>query len=154
MSSGAIFLMGVFTITVLIDMPIAFGLVLSCLAYLAIYDSAPMMVAAQQYVVGLDSFTLLAIPLFILAAQLMNGAGLTQRIVRLCAAIVGDIKGGLAGVAVLACLMFGALSGSGVADVVAMHVQDDLVADREHLYLDGPKMDLLARLHNPGCGRP
>ena len=37
-----------------------------------------------------------------------------------------------------------------VADVVAMHVQDDLVADREHLYLDGPKMDLLARLHNPG----
>ncbi|QVQ25445.1 flavin reductase family protein [Achromobacter deleyi] len=37
-----------------------------------------------------------------------------------------------------------------VADVVAMHVQDDMVADREHLYLDGPKMDLLARLHNPG----
>ncbi|WP_454672726.1 flavin reductase family protein [Achromobacter pestifer] len=37
-----------------------------------------------------------------------------------------------------------------VADVVAMHVQDELVADREHLYLDGPKMDLLARLHNPG----
>ncbi len=46
-----------------------------------------------------------AIPLFILAAQLMNGAGLTQRIVRLCAAIVGDIKGGLAVVAVLACLI-------------------------------------------------
>src|SRR3546814_20066906 len=99
MSMGALFLMGVFTITVLIDMPIAFGLVLSCLAYLAVYDAAPMMVAAQQYVVGLDSFTLLAIPLFILAAQLMNGAGLTQRIVRLCAAIGGDIKGGLAAVA-------------------------------------------------------
>lgn len=41
MSSGALFLMGVFTITVLIDMPIAFGLVLSCLAYLAVYDAAP-----------------------------------------------------------------------------------------------------------------
>ncbi|MBV7486154.1 TRAP transporter large permease [Bordetella sp. BOR01] len=120
MSTGALFLMGVFTITVLIDMPIAFGLVLSCLAYLAVYDTAPMMLAAQQYVSGLDSFTLLAIPLFILAAQLMNGAGLTQRIVRLCAAIVGDIRGGLAVVAVLACLMFGALSGSGVADVVAI----------------------------------
>src|SRR3546814_11433982 len=50
----------------------------------------------------------------------MNGAGLTQRIVRLCAAIVGDIRGGLAVVAVLACLMFGALSGSGVADVIAI----------------------------------
>ena len=120
MSTGAIFLMGVFAVTVLIDMPIAFGLVLSCLAYLAVYDAAPLMVAAQQYVSGLDSFTLLAIPLFILAAQLMNGAGLTQRIVRLCAAIVGDIKGGLAVVAVLACLLFGALSGSGVADVVAI----------------------------------
>jgi len=120
MSTGALFLMGVFTVTVLIDMPIAFGLVLSCLAYLAVYDTAPMMLAAQQYVSGLDSFTLLAIPLFILAAQLMNGAGLTQRIVRLCAAVVGDIRGGLAVVAVLACLMFGALSGSGVADVIAI----------------------------------
>ena len=120
MSMGALFLMGVFTVTVLIDMPIAFGLVLSCLAYLAVYDTAPMMLAAQQYVAGLDSFTLLAIPLFILAAQLMNGAGLTQRIVRLCAAIVGDIRGGLAVVAVLACMMFGALSGSGVADVIAI----------------------------------
>jgi tripartite ATP-independent transporter DctM subunit len=120
MSSGALFLMAVFTVTVLIDMPIVFGLVLSCLAYLVIYDTAPLMVAAQQYVVGLDSFTLLAIPLFILAAQLMNSASLTQRIVRLCAAIVGDIQGGLAVVAVLACLMFGALSGSGVADVVAI----------------------------------
>ena len=58
MSTGALFLMGVFAVTVVIDMPIAFGLVLSCLAYLAVYDSAPMMVAAQQYVVGLDSFTL------------------------------------------------------------------------------------------------
>lgn len=120
MSTGVWVLMGVFTLTVLIDMPIAFGLVLSCLAYLAIFDASPMMVAAQQYVAGLDSFTLLAIPLFILAAQLMNGAGLTQRIVRLCAAIVGDVRGGLAIVAVLACLMFGALSGSGVADVVAI----------------------------------
>lgn len=120
MSIGVWVLMGVFTITVLIDMPIVFGLVLSCLAYLIIFDAAPLMVAAQQYVAGLDSFTLLAIPLFILAAQLMNGAGLTQRIVRLCAAIVGDVKGGLGIVAVLACLMFGALSGSGVADVVAI----------------------------------
>ena len=120
MSTGAIFLVAVFAVTVLIDLPIAFGLVLACIAYLLIFDTAPMMVAAQQYVVGLDSFTLLAIPLFILAAHLMNGAGLTQRIVRLCAAIVGDMRGGLAVVAVLACLFFGALSGSGVADVVAI----------------------------------
>src|SRR3546814_10991397 len=113
MSMGALFLMGVFTVTVLIDMPIAFGLVLSCLAYLAVYDTAPMMLAAQQYVSGLDSFTLLAIPLFILAAQLLNGAGLTQRLVRLCATIVGDQRGGRGAGAGLACLWFGALVGAG-----------------------------------------
>lgn len=120
MSSGALFLIGVFMLTMLMDLPIVYGMVLSGLAYLAIFDAAPVAVAAQQYVSGLDSFTLLAIPLFILAAQLMNGAGLTQRIVRLCAAVVGDIKGGLAVVAVMSCLVFGALSGSGVADVVAI----------------------------------
>ncbi|MEP6971158.1 MAG: TRAP transporter large permease [Betaproteobacteria bacterium] len=120
MSGGAYFLIGVFALTMMLDLPIAFGMVLSGLAYLTVFDAAPMTVAAQQYVVGLDSFTLLAIPLFLLAAHLMNGAGLTQRIVRLCAAIVGDIQGGLAVVAVLACLLFGALSGSGVADVIAI----------------------------------
>lgn len=120
MSSGALFLICTFVLTILVDLPIVYGMVLSGLAYLAIFDTAPFTVAAQQYVAGMDSFTLLAIPLFILAAQLMNGAGLTQRIVRLCAAIVGDIKGGLAVVAVMSCLLFGALSGSGVADVVAI----------------------------------
>ena len=120
MSVGAIFLMSIFMLTMLIDLPIVYGMVLSGLLYLAVFDAAPVAVAAQQYVAGLDSFTLLAIPLFILAAQLMNGAGLTQRIVRLCAAMVGDIKGGLAVVAVMSCLLFGALSGSGVADVVAI----------------------------------
>ena len=120
MSAGAWFVVAVFCATLLIDMPIAYGLVLASVAYLVVFDTAPLMVAAQQYVVGLDSFTLLAIPLFVLAAHLMNSAGLTQRIVRLCSALVGDIKGGLAIVAVLACLLFGALSGSGVADIVAI----------------------------------
>ncbi len=120
MSNGAYFLIGAFALAMLMDLPIVFAMLLSGLAYLAVFESAPVAVAAQQYVSGLDSFTLLAIPLFVLAAELMNGAGLTQRIVRLCAAIVGDIKGGLAVVAVMSCLLFGALSGSGVADVVAI----------------------------------
>ena len=120
MSTGALFLVGTFMLTMLVDLPIVYGMVLAGLAYLFLFDAAPVAVAAQQFVTGLDSFTLLAIPLFILAAQLMNAAGLTQRIVRLCAAIVGDIKGGLAVVAVMSCLVFGALSGSGVADVVAI----------------------------------
>jgi len=120
MTVGVATLLGIFAVTVLLDMPIAFGLALASVAYLLIFETAPMMVAAQQLVAGLDSFTLLAIPLFLLAAQLMNSAGLTIRIIRLCSAAVGDIKGGLAVVAVLASMLFGALSGSGVADVVAI----------------------------------
>jgi tripartite ATP-independent transporter DctM subunit len=120
MTPGVATLLSIFAVTVLLDMPIAFGLALASVAYLLIFESAPLMVAAQQLVAGLDSFTLLAIPLFLLAAQLMNSAGLTIRIIRLCSAAVGDIKGGLAVVAVLASMLFGALSGSGVADVVAI----------------------------------
>jgi tripartite ATP-independent transporter DctM subunit len=120
MTIGVMTLLATFALTILIDIPIAFGLALSSVAYLVIFDTAPLMVSAQQFVAGMDSFTLLAIPLFVLAAQLMNGAGLTAKIIHLCAAVVGDIKGGLAVVAVLASMLFGALSGSGVADVVAI----------------------------------
>ena len=120
MTAGALTLIGVFALAILVDVPIAFGLILAVLAYLLAFGAAPMMVAAQQFATGMESFTLLAIPLFVLAAQLMNHAGLTQRLVRLCMAMVGDIRGGLAVVAVLACMMFGALSGSGVADVIAI----------------------------------
>lgn len=120
MSIGIITLLVTFALTILVDIPIAFGLALSSVVYLLIFDVAPMMVAAQQIVSGMDSFTLLAIPLFLLAAQLMNSAGLTEKIIKLCSAMVGDIKGGLAVVAVLASMLFGALSGSGVADVIAI----------------------------------
>jgi tripartite ATP-independent transporter DctM subunit len=71
-------------------------------------------------VAGLDSFPLLAIPLFVLAGGLMGAAGLTGRIVALALSLVGRRRGGLAAVSVVACMLFGALSGSGVADVVAI----------------------------------
>ena len=120
MTPGVVTLLAIFAVTVLVDIPIAFGLAVASVAYLLIFETAPLMVAAQQLVAGLDSFTLLAVPLFLLAAQLMNSAGLTDRIIRLCSAAIGDIKGGLAVVTVLASMLFGALSGSGVADVVAI----------------------------------
>ncbi|NHH99989.1 TRAP transporter large permease [Oceanimonas sp. MB9] len=120
MTAGALTMLGVFGLGILIDIPIAFALLIAAVVYLAAFAAAPMLVSAQQFAAGMESFTLLAIPLFILAAQLMNSAGLTQKIVRLCITLVGDIKGGLAVVAVLACMIFGALSGSGVADVIAI----------------------------------
>lgn len=117
---GLALLLGLFALLVLIDAPIAVALGLASVGYLAVNDIAPMLVVAQRMVAGVNSFTLLAIPLFLLAGLLMLHGGLTPRIVRLCSAIVGRATGGLGLVVVLAAMLFGALSGSGVADVVAI----------------------------------
>lgn len=117
---GLLLLLGLFALLVAIDAPIAVALGLSAVGYLAVNDIAPMLVVAQRMVAGVNSFTLLAIPLFLLAGLLMLHGGLTPRIVRLCSAIVGRATGGLGIVTVLAAILFGALSGSGVADVVAI----------------------------------
>lgn len=117
---GLLLLLGLFALLVAMDAPIAVALGLSAVGYLAFNDIAPMLVVAQRMVAGVNSFTLLAIPLFLLAGLLMLHGGLTPRIVRLCSAIVGRATGGLGIVTVLAAILFGALSGSGVADVVAI----------------------------------
>ncbi len=118
--SGLGVLLGLFALLVLIDAPIAVALGLASVGYLAASDAAPMIVVAQRMVAGVNSFTLLAIPLFLFAGLLMLHGGLTPRIVRLCSALVGRSTGGLGMVTVLAAMLFGALSGSGVADVVAI----------------------------------
>lgn len=120
MTFELVLLLGVFVALVLIDAPIAVALGLASVVYILVADLAPMIVVAQRAVAGIDSFTLLAIPLFLLAGLLMVHGGLAPRIVRLCSAIVGRTTGGLAIVMVAACMLFGSLSGSGVADVVAI----------------------------------
>lgn len=120
MSPELMLLLGSFAVLVAIDAPIAVALGLASVAYLAVANLAPLMVVAQRTVAGIDSFTLLAIPLFLLAGLLMVRGGLAPRIVDLCAAIVGRRMGGLAIVMIVACMLFGSLSGSGVADVVAI----------------------------------
>lgn len=113
-------LLGCFALLTIIDTPIAVALGLSSAVYIALSGVAPLMVVAQRMVAGIDSFTLLAIPLFLMAGMLMVAGGLAPRIVALFAAIVGRRTGGLALVMIAACLLFGSLSGSGVADVVAI----------------------------------
>ena len=120
MTAGVWVLIGLFGAATLIDVPIALGLGLAAVGYLLIFDAAPVIVTAQRMLGGLDSFPLLAIPLFLLAGNLMTGAGLTRRIVDLCVALVGSVRGGLAMAAVLGCALFSALSGSSIADVVAI----------------------------------
>ncbi|WP_299850947.1 TRAP transporter large permease [uncultured Roseovarius sp.] len=120
MSLALVFLLVAFVLLLLIDAPIAVALGLSSVVYLLIADTAPMIVVAQRAVAGIDSFTLLAIPLFLLAGLLMVHGGLAPRIIALCAALVGQRTGGMAIVMIIACMLFGSLSGSGVADVVAI----------------------------------
>ncbi|MGO4852084.1 TRAP transporter large permease [Phaeovulum sp. W22_SRMD_FR3] len=136
MSIALALLLVSFIVLVLIDAPIAVALGLSSAIYLLIADLAPLIVIAQRMVGGIDSFTLLAIPLFLLAGLLMVHGGLAPRIVALCAAVVGQRTGGLAIVMIAACMMFGSLSGSGVADVIAIGTMM-LPAMRERGYHPG-----------------
>lgn len=120
MSFELFLLLASFIVLIVIDAPIAVALGLASALYIAVADLAPMMVVAQRMIAGIDSFTLLAIPLFLMAGMLMVQGGLAPRIVALCSALVGRATGGLAIVMILACMLFGSLSGSGVADVVAI----------------------------------
>ena len=113
-------LLGVLFAAMLIGIPVAFSIAVSGMAYLLFESSVPLLVVAQRMVVGVDSFTLLAIPLFVLAGALMAEGDITPRIMRFASSMVGHIPGGLAMVMVVSCMLFGAISGSGVADVVAI----------------------------------
>jgi C4-dicarboxylate transporter DctM subunit len=111
-------LMGGFIILLLLDVPIAFALLGG--AMVAMYLTGSLMPAAQSMIATVDSFTLLTIPLFIMAGDLMNRGGITTRLVDLSSAMVGHFKGALAQTGVVASMIFGSISGSAVADTAAI----------------------------------
>ncbi len=102
-----------------IGVPIAVA-ILAVTSWLIAHSAFPFSLVAQQTFSGLDSFTLLAIPLFILAGELMNSAGITSRIVNFANAVVGQFKSGLAQVNIWASFIFAGISGSAVADTSAL----------------------------------
>ena len=99
----------------LMGMPIAFTLAVATLLYLVV-SGMPLVIIAQRMVGGIDSFPLLAVPFFILAANLMNGSGITDRLFHFAHLLVGRVRGGLAHVNVVASVIFSGMSGSAVAD--------------------------------------
>jgi tripartite ATP-independent transporter DctM subunit len=113
----------VLLIFTLLGMEIAWAIALSCFAYIALSQltdhATTFALFAQQMTVGLDSFVLVSVPLFIFAGELMNVCGVTQRLVRVAAVIVGHMHGGLANVGVVANLLMSGVSGSAVADAAA-----------------------------------
>ncbi len=113
-------LLGVLFGGIFIGIPVAYAVAISGMAYLVFESAVPLLVVAQRMVVGVDSFTLLAIPLFVLAGALMAEGDITPRLMKFASNMVGHIPGGLAMVMVVSCMLFGAISGSGVANVVAI----------------------------------
>ncbi|QNB46609.1 TRAP transporter large permease subunit [Thermanaerosceptrum fracticalcis] len=109
-----------FATLVILNVPLAVGLGLSSLLALAITQKVPLFLIAQRMFTGLDSFPLLAIPLFMIAGRLMERGGISRRLINLATNMVGSVAGGLALVSVLACMFFAAISGSAPATVVAI----------------------------------
>lgn len=103
----------------LIGVPIAVTVGLASMVYILLADIAPMM-AIQRLFAGVDAAALLAIPFFVLAGDLMNRGGIAKRLVRLANKAIGNRTGGLAIVAIIVCMFFAAISGSGVATAAAV----------------------------------
>ena len=115
-------LVGVFVVLLALGVRVAFAIGLATVAtmLLSIGPTAAFTTIAQRMATGLDSFTLLAIPFFILAGQLMNRGGIARRLIDLAKSILGTLPGGLAHVNILASMLFGAISGSAVAAASAI----------------------------------
>jgi len=109
-----------FLVTAALGVPLAFTLALTSLTYLLGIGGVGLIILPIKILGGIDSFVLLAIPLFILAGALMETGGISERIVDLAMAIVGRVRGGLAMVAVVAEILFSGISGSTAADVSAI----------------------------------
>ncbi|WP_394728840.1 TRAP transporter large permease [Altererythrobacter sp. GH1-8] len=121
MISGLI-LVSIFFLLVLLNVPIGFAIGLATLAALGSimpFDPATTTMA-QRMVAGLDSFTLLAIPFFILSGYLMGAGGVASRLINAAKGMIGALPGGLAVVNIISCMLFGSVSGSAVAATSAI----------------------------------
>lgn len=108
-----------FLLLIAASVPIAFALGLSTLVVFWI-GGEPLPLFAQRLWTGLDKFTLVAIPLFILAGELMGGSGILQRLLDFARLLVGRIKGSLLYINILVSMFFGGINGSAIADTSAV----------------------------------
>ena len=115
-----IMLFGIFFVLVMLSVPIGVSLGTATAVTMILTSTIPPTMIAQKAFTGLDSFTLLAIPFFMLAGNLMALGGIARRLVNMCDALVGRFTGGLGMATVAGCMFFAAISGSGPATVTAM----------------------------------
>ncbi|CAM3553826.1 TRAP transporter large permease [Cytobacillus oceanisediminis] len=103
-----------------LGVPIAFALLASGVMLMFVMGTFDSQIVAQNLINGANNFSLMAIPFFVLAGELMNAGGISKRIVDFSMALVGHIRGGLGFVAIIASILFAGLSGSAVADTAAL----------------------------------
>jgi len=116
---GLAILFGVFLLGLVVGAPIAFAVGLAAIVTF-LYEGLPLFVGFQRIVSGISVFSLLAIPFFIFAGELMLHGGISRRLVRFASAAVGRMRGGLGMVNVTSSMLFGGISGSAVADTSAL----------------------------------
>ncbi|HEX3123216.1 MAG TPA: TRAP transporter large permease, partial [Rhodanobacteraceae bacterium] len=112
-------LFGVFAVLLIVGVPVAFSLVCASLATF-LFLGLPPIVVVQQVASGAGASSLIAIPLFIFAGEIMLRGGISERLIALASSLVGHLRGGLGQVSVLSSLFFGGVSGSALADVSAI----------------------------------
>ena len=121
MSFPIVVLVAVFLVLLVLNVPVAFCMGIACmLAILSMGDLPAFVAMAHKIATGIDSFALLAIPFFILSGLLMGRGGIARRLIDFAKVLVGMFPGGLAYVNILACMFFGAISGSSVAATSAV----------------------------------
>jgi tripartite ATP-independent transporter DctM subunit len=116
---GLIILFGIFFLGLIVGAPVAFAVGLAAVVTF-LYEGLPLFVAFQRLLSGISVFSLLAIPFFIFAGELMMHGGISTRLVRLASAMVGKVRGGLGMVNISSSMLFGGISGSAVADTSAL----------------------------------
>ena len=114
-------------------LPVAMAMAGASLVYILITNSSPPFVVIHRMVSGIDSFPLLAVPFFILAGNLMNNAGITNRIYNYALALVGWLKGGLGHVNVVGSVVFAGMSGTAIADAAGLGTIE-IKAMKDHGY--------------------
>lgn len=119
--AGAWLLVGSFLVLIVLRVPIAFAVGISTITTFFFLD-IPMMMVVTNIIKGLNSFSLMAIPFFILAGEVMSAGSISERLFQLAKSLVGQFRGGLAHVNVLGSMFFGGISGSPVADVSSLGV--------------------------------
>src|SRR5690606_10923988 len=113
-------LVPIFFSLLLFGLPIFAALALSVTLALYFFGAIDPLVVPMRMFSGMNNFSLMSIPFFIMAAELMRIGGLSDRLINLAKALIGWVPGGLAAATVLACLFFGSISGSSPATVVAI----------------------------------